>query len=175
VAVTGATNAASALGKYRDAFARNMRPRGAEEATETPLDRLRAAVEAAVAAAAPVQDVLVRLGDNPLQDARECVDRTVASIQIEPLKLSGDVAPTLAPGQGADVTITGGVRPYTVTPVGAAAKQLATTIDDSQMAFARLKIAAAAEAAPGTYSLEITDKTGSSTRAVSVTIKPATR
>jgi hypothetical protein len=175
VAITGATNAASAIGKYRDAFARNARPRGAEEATETPLDRLRAAVEAAVAAATPVQHILVRLGDNPLQDARECVDKAVASIQVEPLKLAGDVAPTLGPGQVADVIITGGVRPYAVTPVGAAATQLATTIDDSQTAFARLKIAAAADAPPGTYSVEITDKTGSSTRAVSVTIKPAAR
>ena len=175
VAVTGASNAAGAIGKYRDAFAKSVRPRGAEEATETALDRLRAAVEAAVAAATPVQNVLVRLGDNPLQDARECVDRVVASIQLEPLKLSSDVAPTLAPGQGADVTITGGVRPYTVTPIGAAAKQLTPTIDDSQTAFARLKIAAAADAAPGTYSVEITDKTASSTRAISVTIKPVAR
>jgi hypothetical protein len=33
----------------------------------------------------------------------------------------------------------------------------------------------AAEAAPGTYSVEITDKTASSTRAISVTIKPVAR
>jgi len=173
IVVTGASNAATGINKYRDAFAKIARAKPPEERASTPLDRLQEAVEAAVKAAAAVQSVLLRLGDNPLQDARECVDRAVAAVQLEPLKLTGDVTPTLIPGQTVEVTITGGVRPYTITPVGVAAKQLKTTLDDSQTAFARLKITPEAGAAPGTYSLELTDKTSSSTRVVSVTIKPA--
>jgi hypothetical protein len=180
VVVTGASGAASSINKFRDAYAKSepkeraeeVKRRGPNEAT-SPLDTLNKAVADAVGAAAPVQNVLLRLGDNPLQDARECVDKAVAAIQLEPLKLSGDVMPTIAPGQTAVVTITGGVRPYTVTPIGTGSKHLTLTVDEVQTAFARLTIKAADNATPGIYSVEITDKPVSSTRAISVTVRPA--
>jgi len=71
-----------------------------------------------------------------MQDARECVDKAVALIQVEPLRLSGDVAPSITPGQAAEVVIVGGVRPYTVTLVGTASKHLTAAVDDSETAFA---------------------------------------
>jgi hypothetical protein len=166
---TGASKAAAGISK---AGLTAMRvERGPTERTPTPLDLLNDAVAEALAAAAPVQGVLLRLGDNPVQDTRECVDKAVAAVQVEPLKLSGEPAPAIAPGQAAEIVISGGVRPYTVTPVGTASKHLATTVDDSQTAFARLTIKAADDAPPGTYALEVTDKTSSSTRAISVTVK----
>ena len=166
---TGASKAAAGMSK---AGLTAMRvERGPTERTPTTLELLNEAVAEALSAAAPVQSVLLRLGDNPVQDTRECVDKAVASIQVEPLKLSGELAPAIAPGQAAEVVITGGVRPYTVTPVGTAAKHLATAVDDSQTAFARLTIKTADDAPPGTYSLEVTDRTISSTRAMSVTVK----
>jgi hypothetical protein len=177
VNVTGAGLSSQKMTSARVSTSRSFLARKEQEATEEKKSNLfielQKATEKAAADAAPVQVVLSMVGDNPVHSAKACIDAAIAAIAIEPLKLSGDLNPTLKSGNNATVIITGGIRPYLVTLRGQAAKSLQCDVDDSETSYARLTITAREDASPGSSIVEITDHTNSSTRDVIVTVERA--
>jgi hypothetical protein len=139
----------------------------------TSLQELDLAIDETQRLANALEAVVDGVGDNPNQQAKSCVDSAITAAQTLPLKLDGDTAPSLVAGDHADVFITGGVKPYTVNLLGDAQKTLSQKILDPQPNLSTLRLTALDGAKPGSYVVEITDHTNSSTRAVPVTVHAA--
>lgn len=172
--VTGAFSTAlkaQDVAKTGSEAAKSMKGVTIEDEGQQALEELQTAMSDAGKVVEPMHLVLARLGDNPNQAAKICVDAAIAAIQVEPLKLGGNLKPTLTAGGSAVVTVTGGVRPYLVTVDGESATALDYTLDESQTAVATLTIKAKSDAKPGAYVVELTDHTSSSNRAIPVTVK----